>query len=281
MGLDVEMFEGPIDSEFICQICCCVLLNPEKAACEHIFCQECVVRKLKSKTSLPECPTCGAKLSRETSEPSIDFKLQLLHLRIKCSHKCGEIVILGDLPDHVDTCPHTPVDCNFKAKGCNRKVKRCDLRKHLEECDFRIVECEACGYETVYRELYTHQSRVRCLEKKLKQQIVRERKVASQEINRHRERLFKDNVRLDQQQRKRLLTHSKSLCFHKNSRKSESVTQQRSRTDSDAEFQFSPRENVSVTENGISASDELQKNSDLLQHNDEEIRTARYVSLPN
>ncbi|KAL3876433.1 hypothetical protein ACJMK2_034282, partial [Sinanodonta woodiana] len=88
---------------------------------------------------------------------------------------------------------------------------RCDLKKHLNECDYRKVECEACGFVTVYCELFTHQSRVRCLEKKLKQQVAREKRSIASEVKKHRDKMFKDHIRLEQQQRKKIMDHLRAM----------------------------------------------------------------------
>lgn len=242
MGLDRELFPGDVEKEFICRLCSQVLLNPVTAGCEHIFCQSCVVRTMKSLVTKHACPTCNASISLNMTDTNVEFKLKLLNLVMQCTHKCGANFILAELPDHMEICPNAPVECTFK--GCKRTIKRCDKRKHQDECDFRPVECEACGHQTIYIELFTHQSRVRCLEKKLKQQIIRERKAASREINRHREKLFRDNVRLDQHQRKQLVTHSKTLITRKSSRRM-------SREDGDSEFDYPAGDVVFVTENRI------------------------------
>ncbi|XP_060603882.1 E3 ubiquitin-protein ligase PDZRN3-like [Ruditapes philippinarum] len=244
MGLDKDLFEGDVEKEFICGLCDQVLLNPVTAGCSHIFCQSCVNRKLKSLVSKPLCPLCSAKLSSNTQDTTIEFKLKLLNLTLWCSHTCGAKFVLADLPDHMDICSNAPVQCEFKPTGCTRTIKRCDFKKHLQECDYRSVECEACGHVTIYRELFTHQSRVRCLEKKLKQQIIRERKLALKEVNKHRERLFRDNCRLDQQQRKSILNHSKSLNHRRKLRHS-------SKNDNDSEFDLSPRDGVFLTEHAV------------------------------
>lgn len=239
MGLDKELFEGDVDGGFICGLCDQVLLNPVTAGCSHIVCQTCVNRSLKARVNLAVCPVCNAKLTRNTEDTTIDFKLNLLNLTLRCSHWCGSTFVLADLPDHMDICPCAPVDCKFREKGCRKSVRRCDISKHGDECDFRTVACEACGHTTIYRELFTHQSRVRCLEKKLKQQVIREQKAATQETNRHRERLYRDLVRLDQHQRKSVTDHLKS----NNSRRKVKVS-----SDIDSKFALSPRDGIFLTE---------------------------------
>lgn len=212
MGLDVDLFEESVGDEFLCKLCRKVLLNPIVAGCAHVFCEPCLLRRIKSKTGKAQCPTCTSVLDPDAFlTSSIEFKLRLLNLKVRCSHNCGESFALGDLPDHDEVCPYTPVQCKFRNKGCKKTVRRSDLQKHLDECECRTVQCEACGYVTIYRELFTHQSRVRCLEKKLKQQIIRERRVSSQQIQKHRDKMFHEKVRLEQEQRKRMLEHAKQL----------------------------------------------------------------------
>lgn len=270
MGLDKDLFDGEVDESFICGLCNQVLLNPVTAGCNHIFCQTCVKRKLRSLVSKSVCPSCSAKLTSDTQDTSIEFKLKLLNLNLWCSHKCGSKFVLADLPDHMEVCPNAPVECEFKSKGCIKTIKRCDLKKHLEECDFRVVECEACGHVTLYRELFTHQSRVLCLEKKLKQQVIRERKAASKEINKHRERLFRDTVRLDQQQRKLFLNHSKSLSNKRNLKLQDS-------SDTKSNFDYSP------TEDGIFLTEQVvhQHNESMEQDDEESKQMVQHRQLHN
>lgn len=53
------------------------------------------------------------------------------------------------------------------------EIRRQEAEEHAEECDWRPVVCEACGHRTVRRDLCTHQSRKKCLEKKLRHQVSR------------------------------------------------------------------------------------------------------------
>ncbi|KAL4240963.1 hypothetical protein ACF0H5_001745 [Mactra antiquata] len=242
MGLDKTLLVDEVDERFICGLCDQVLVNPVYAGCNHIFCKSCVSRKLRSKVTKSVCPSCSAKLTDDTTDTTIEFKLNLLHLKIRCSHNCDSTFVLADLPEHLDYCPLAPVECDFKPKGCKKTVRRKDFEKHLDECDFRTVECEACGHVTMYQDLFTHQSRTRCLERKLKQQVIRERKASSQEINRHRQRLCRDITRLDQQQRKTFSNHYRALSYRKMSKQSPYPE-----TD-DVNIELSPRDSVFLTD---------------------------------
>ncbi|XP_062569089.1 TNF receptor-associated factor 5-like [Saccostrea cucullata] len=211
MGLETKLFEGDVDESFICKLCHKVFLNPVSSSCKHLFCNNCIQKRFQYET-LKHCPICKTKFTDKLTQPSNEFKLKLLQLRIMCSNKCGKVVLLGELPDHVsDMCPHTPVTCPFYGKGCRKKIRRCDIKRHLKECDFREVVCEACGYTTIFRDLFTHQSRTKCLEKKLKQQIIREFRHTNREVRRHKSLLNRQHVKRDILLRQKELEHSRNL----------------------------------------------------------------------
>lgn len=211
MGLETKLFEGEVDDSFICKLCQKVFLNPVSCSCKHMFCNNCMMKRLQYE-KLKHCPLCKTKFTGKLAQPSNEFKLQLLQLRINCSNKCGKSVLLGELPDHVsEMCPHTPITCPNYGKGCRKKIRRCDIKHHLKECDFREVVCEACGHTTIFRDLFTHQSRTKCLEKKLKQQIIREFRNTTREVRRHKSLLTKQHVKRDILLRRQELEHSRNL----------------------------------------------------------------------
>nr|KAG5697873.1 hypothetical protein BaRGS_017130 [Batillaria attramentaria] len=173
MGLHVHLFEGKVPDDLLCVVCHKVLANPVKNACSHLFCAACLKKRVKTDRART-CPECGARLRLKGETPSVELRLRLLDLVIRCSHDCGKVCKLGELPDHLaEECPKAPVTCPHAPNGCKKKVRREDLLEHVEECDWRPVECEACGHRTVYCQLFTHQSRTRCVEKKLRQQLIR------------------------------------------------------------------------------------------------------------
>ncbi|OWF51811.1 TNF receptor-associated factor 5 [Mizuhopecten yessoensis] len=218
MGLDPRQFVDAVDEKYICKLCHKVFLDPVENVCGHIFCSSCIKKRLKGDMA-KRCPVCSAPLTTKTAQPSMDFRLELLNLQIRCHNKCGKTFPLANLPDHMgDECPNTAVPCPNISKGCKKKIRRCDIKKHVEECDFREVECEACGFVTVYCNLFTHQSRVRCLEKKLKQQVIREQRNQANDIKRHRSQLTKLNVRRDVEDRKAFLEHARHLKSGKHKR---------------------------------------------------------------
>ncbi|XP_046352808.1 E3 ubiquitin-protein ligase PDZRN3-like isoform X1 [Haliotis rufescens] len=246
MGLDLTLFVGTIDPNLICSICSQVFVNPVSNSCHHIFCQSCIRRRSKSRTSR-YCPECSTKLHAESSEVSVELKLKLLRLRIKCNHGCGIVCELADLPDHVaDVCPNAPVSCPYKNVGCCKTVKRCEASIHAEECYHRFVDCEACGFRIQYCDLFTHQSKTRCLEKKLRQQVARAAKSTNLEVRRHRDYVLRQHFQLERHQRQAVMSHFRS----KQQSYLDSVRSKHNDDTSDDMFSdSSPRPKDSVAEN--------------------------------
>ncbi|KAL5018993.1 hypothetical protein ScPMuIL_004715 [Solemya velum] len=204
MGLDVKLFPAGVDSDLVCHICKNVLLEPVETTCSHIFCRICL-RDSLLQTKMEFCPVCNTTMDYFVKQPSAEFKLRLLGLTIDCNNGCGTVCKLEELPDHVsETCPNTPVSCSNKSSGCKKIVRRCDVNRHANECDFKKIVCEACGHRTILRDIYSHQRRVRCLEKKLKQQLVRELRKTETETKRHTNNIQQERMKVEIEQRKAL-----------------------------------------------------------------------------
>ncbi|XP_025085708.1 E3 ubiquitin-protein ligase PDZRN3-like [Pomacea canaliculata] len=189
MGLAVDLFDSQVPLDLICVMCKKVLVNPVQNTCKHLFCSTCLVQHLKVDKSRA-CPACKAHLSVKSEPPSLEVRLRLLDLNIHCSHRCGKVLKVGELPDHVsEECPYTPVACPHARLGCRMEIRRQEAEEHAEECDWRPVVCEACGHRTVRRDLCTHQSRKKCLEKKLRHQVSRAMRATNADVMQHRNSL--------------------------------------------------------------------------------------------
>lgn len=204
MGLDVTLFAAGVDSDLVCSICENVLLEPVQTACSHMFCRICLEEAFLH-AKLEFCPVCNKTMDYVVKQPSAEFKIRLLALMIRCSNGCGTVCKLEELPDHVsEICPNTPVVCNNKSRGCKKAVRRCDVARHANECDFKEIACEACGHQTILRDIYSHQRRVGCLEKKLKQQLIRELRKTKKETMLHKQEIQKVRMKVEIEQRKAL-----------------------------------------------------------------------------
>ncbi|XP_070185297.1 uncharacterized protein [Littorina saxatilis] len=207
MGLDLELFEEEVPEELICAVCNKVLVHPVESTCTHLFCGACLKKRLK-KEETRTCPKCDTRLNHKTKAPSVPLKVRLLNLLIRCSYDCEKICKLSEMPDHVsEECPRAPVACPHMQNGCWMKVRRGELEEHVGECQHRKVNCEACGQRIVFIDLFTHQSRKKCLEKKLRQQLIKAIRETNSDVRQHKRFLDHQHVRLEQQQRQLFMDH--------------------------------------------------------------------------
>lgn len=211
MGLLKKLFEE-LPDDVICALCNEVFLDPRVLQCNHMFCSACLVRR-SARIKADICSTCETPYHGPSCRQADEgFKRKLLNLNAICNYKCGMKIKMAHLPEHLkDECQQAPVPCPNAIKGCKKKVKRCDLNKHIDECNFRVVTCEACGHVTIFQDLFTHQSRKKCLERKLKQQVIRELRHAHQEVINHRSNVKRDHIRLDIEQTKKVIQHARYL----------------------------------------------------------------------
>jgi len=55
---------------------------------------------------------------------------------------------------HSDKCTKFPVNCTLP--GCNKKVPRKFLQRHVKECDYAKTTCEECNKEMLIKDLSLH-----------------------------------------------------------------------------------------------------------------------------
>jgi len=154
MGYDPSRFNGPVDDELKCPICCFVLQDAVQAPdCEHTFCDGCITEWL---TRQSNCPVDRSPLTKQVLKPAPRVLRNLLaKLDIKCdfaSGGCPAIVKLELLQSHMDSCdfnPYKPVICE---KGCGFVLLRnqveghnclSDLRELISKQESQIVELKA------------------------------------------------------------------------------------------------------------------------------------------
>ena len=198
MGLKQEHFDEKITGEFICSHCHDVFLEPVGLVCQHMLCAKCYKKRMKRK--IPVCPVCKTALC--TSEEKIDkeWRKQYESLKINCPKGCEKVLSLGNLNDHfANYCPLTFTLCiNI---GCARKVRRKDLALHLKQCDFRVVQCEGCGYTTKYVNLRMHQIVQKCLQRTNLHMIVQNRRQMNARVKQHRLKLQEESFQVELEER--------------------------------------------------------------------------------
>ncbi|XP_064620140.1 E3 ubiquitin-protein ligase PDZRN3-like [Lineus longissimus] len=201
MGLDVKLFKGTVDEDLICPVCNGVFVDPVTPSCQHIVCSGCVRTRLRR--GRDTCIVCEGKLVEKNGKPPQNLSIKLLTLDMNCVNGCGKIVHLGELPDHVsDECPNAMLLCPNRRRGCQSKINRKDVNKHMEHCLYRFVHCEACGCRTMQFDLFTHQRKKGCLALKLRQDVMRSRRASSAAIKLHRLHLKDVDIEAHQETRR-------------------------------------------------------------------------------
>lgn len=197
MGFDVTNFAGEVPAEFLCPNCHSVVFEPLLTECSHVFCSKCFRKVLKRKKG---CPACGMGLRQSSGCLNREWKTNYESLMIKCTKGCDKYVSLGDMDNHLEKfCPLSFVLCTNN--GCTRKIRRRDVPGHLIHCDYRMVECEGCGFETRYVNLRMHQIVRQCIRQKNLHAIVQNKRALDERVRRHRLQLQEESFKRELEDR--------------------------------------------------------------------------------
>lgn len=198
MGLKQELFVEKIPNEFICSHCHNVFLEPTVLTCLHKLCAKCCQKRTKRKA--PTCPVCKQGLCSSDEEIDTDWRRRYESLKMNCPRGCGKDFVLGDLTNHyAHHCQLTFTLCINT--GCSKKIRRKDLPFHLRQCDFRIVDCEGCGFKTKYIDLRMHQIVQKCLVRSNRHMIVQNRREMSARLKEHRVKLQEESFEIELEER--------------------------------------------------------------------------------
>ena len=133
MGFDLDRFEGSIDSELKCAICCGVFEDPLQAAdCEHIFCSKCIHEWLRTSST---CPVDRKPLDCDHLQAAPRIVRNLLNrLKIRCDFQptgCQIWLTMEQLNTHRYQCEHNP----DAPRPCPRRCGANVIGRLLEQHD--------------------------------------------------------------------------------------------------------------------------------------------------
>ena len=132
---DIERFRCPINSG--------VLSDPIYDECGHAFCKTC----FDNRTNQAVCPISKNAIGSKTSKAE-DLAEEILELIYSCNvdnSLCSWNGMFKDLPDHKSKdCLIEEVKCTNT--DCELKIKRGDLGRHLEVCEFTAKKCQFCTF---------------------------------------------------------------------------------------------------------------------------------------
>uniref|UniRef100_A0A1A9WZR6 E3 ubiquitin-protein ligase NRDP1 n=1 Tax=Glossina brevipalpis TaxID=37001 RepID=A0A1A9WZR6_9MUSC len=157
MGYDLQRFQGEVDEELICPVCCGVLEEPVEAAeCEHTFCRTCINDWLSRQSS---CPLDTNSLTVANLRPASRIMKRLLsRLSITCNNAgrgCTLILRLDALNSHLEECEHNPersADApeELLAHGCVQELRNMVL---MQERTISEITTEMADQTTIINEL--------------------------------------------------------------------------------------------------------------------------------
>ena len=126
---------------FFCQCCLLLARRPVFFPCNHVICNFCMGKQIKScndRNRLIHCPYCRTLINNNNSwklfdEMPADVKQKWLEVRVGCKFSCG----LRDNPIEMDEheelyCPNRPVHCRIL--GCPTVLPFHSLFHHEEIC---------------------------------------------------------------------------------------------------------------------------------------------------
>ncbi len=206
MGIDVDRIEGTVEKELICALCSKVFESPVVGKCGHTFCSICLERAAKRQI---DCPTCGGAVTKDGSAASTELVEELGKLSIHCEHRssgCETVVPLKALPAHATKeCAFRMVPC--ENRGCKATSPLNELESHMDNCEYRLVECKVCKTRTIYKDMAAHQAIKRCFEKLNKRRMVSSARRLSQEVREHRVDMQHQRHLTDQAERRLVREH--------------------------------------------------------------------------
>lgn len=153
-------FVERIGEQYMCPVCSSVVLNPHQAGCGHIFCYQCILGLLKSKTS-SKCPLDNMLIKSDEVFQDNCCRRELLNLEVYCTNapSCSHKIILSYLQDHLKCCEYEPVQC--LNHGCTEVVPRKDLQEHQKSgCVFRLELCAHCKKPYPLAQLKKHEQAI-------------------------------------------------------------------------------------------------------------------------
>ena len=150
MGYNLDKFATTVDPNLVCNICAGVMQNAVVTLCGHSFCYTCLSTWL-NKPETDSCPVCRSYTSKYEIIPNINIRSIIDVLPVWCDNKengCNMVIRLDLLEQHVDDCVFRLVDCN----ACSTSVRNCDLPEHCRTCMAMSKEIDSPNFTKQLKE---------------------------------------------------------------------------------------------------------------------------------
>lgn len=138
MGFNLDKFASTVDPNLVCNICAGVMENAVVTLCGHSFCITCLSTWL-NKPETDSCPVCRSYTSKYEIIPNINIRSIIDALPVWCDNKdrgCNMVIYLDSFEQHVNDCAFRLVDCN----ACSTAIRNCDLAEHCRTCESMVTK---------------------------------------------------------------------------------------------------------------------------------------------
>ena len=154
-GFDIKIFTKPINPDFICSICSCVVRQPKECTiCGTLYCESCLKQWENQNRNLSECPMRCRKqndLNESIMKPCGKVIKNILYsLEVKCPNEfCNKIMSLEEYEEHEIICGLPKCD-NIK---CNKSTEKLILYKDNDENKEYKFCSEMCKFSFIFQKL--------------------------------------------------------------------------------------------------------------------------------
>ena len=146
-----------VPKDYLNQLTCTVGLgifnDPVALPCQHVFCRSCIEAWLVKNNT---CPKCRLGFTKESLKPQWIFARIIKNAPVYCSNTgCKWAGTQENLESHLALdCGEVVCVCTM---GCGNKVKRSEMKTHLESCELRFVECKYCKVSITLKNSVSHE----------------------------------------------------------------------------------------------------------------------------
>ena len=128
--------EDKNNPDYLCPVCKLFMIPDEcmELKCGHLFCKNCLLSIGNNNLSLSlKCPLCNERsITNKYIKKDNKFAYKILcGVKIYCPNAdCKEILLAGNLKDHLKKCEYELTDCKY----CGEKnILKKDLKKHITD----------------------------------------------------------------------------------------------------------------------------------------------------
>ena len=130
--------------DYCCVVCQDVVVDNRSCMfCHAMFCRECIVKWVRSKQSCPCCRSFQSWWGGQLRHIE-DWQKQADSMERDCDRKCGGRMTWTEREHHYTReCANSLIDC--PSVGCESRVLRCHMYRHMKFCKYRELIGSASG----------------------------------------------------------------------------------------------------------------------------------------